>query len=55
MSHRRLLLPILSPIRPRDAPPRKVMSETRACRSAMWKEKSVLPGEKRRASASASL
>jgi hypothetical protein len=54
MSQARVLLPMRSPMRPKNAPPRKVRTETRACRSARRKEKSVVEGAKRRASASAS-
>lgn len=52
-SHRRVLAPILSPIRPRKEPPRKERREVRACRSGMRKEKSVWPGLNKRAMARA--
>jgi hypothetical protein len=55
-NHRRVFVPIRSPMRPINAPKRKVVREVRACLSAMWKEVSRCPGEpwKRRASARAS-
>ena len=52
-SHARVFEPILSPIRPRDAPPRKVKRETRACLSAISNWKFVFPGENNRAIAKA--
>ena len=52
-SHARVFEPILSPMRPREAPPRKVRSETSACLSAISNSKLVLPGEKSRAIARA--
>jgi hypothetical protein len=55
-NHRRVFTPIRSPMRPIKAPKRKVVTEVRACLSAMWKEVSRCPGEpwKSRASARAS-
>jgi hypothetical protein len=55
-NHRRVFVPIRSPMRPINAPKRKVVREVRACLSAMWKEVSRFPGEpwKRRASERAS-
>lgn len=54
MSHARVLAPILSPMRPRKAPPIKVRIDVSACLSAMWKLWSVWPGWKSRAKARAS-
>jgi len=55
-NHRRVFAPTRSPMRPINAPKRKVVREVRACLSAMWNELSRCPGEpwKRRASARAS-
>jgi hypothetical protein len=55
-NHRRVFAPILSPIRPRNAPKMKVKTEVRACWSARWKEVSRSPEGpwKRRARARAS-